>query len=337
LADVSNIVPLKEDGQMAARMLGRSLSPANGVDAASPRVFGHPDAGYEARLRLVKLRDRLAAATSISLSRWKVPELFFSDKRREAERRANTTLTSKDPFAPLSEEIAAELPSLCSSPDVRRAARAIEGLGDAARTLAPKCEAARDLADLLAVPDDEAVLALDPDAGLGLRLTVRGIADVGQFHVLLAAAVAEESVGVGPQEPVPSRLVHACRNSGPPTPAGVPMVMEARFQMYTPEALRPDGTLPTGFGGCGAWLWPATGLSAVPRVDGVRVILLGPPAYAAKWDVVTRFPAMPAELNVVEVMSPFRVAEELSRLTGHTISPATPRPRALEKPLARAA
>jgi hypothetical protein len=99
------------------------------------------------------------------------------------------------------------------------------------------------------------------------------------------------------------------------------MVMEALFQLYTPAAINPDGTLPTGFGGCDHWLWPASGLASIPRVGEERVVLLGPPAYRAKWDVSVRFHEMPADLRMVETLSPFRVAEQLSKLTGNPIPP----------------
>ena len=175
---------------------------------------------------------------------------------------------------------------------------------------------------MLAVPDDEIFLVLHPERRAGFRLAVRGLADVGQFHILLADAVMGDSAaGFLPGERVPERFVAACRDVNRTTPAGVPMVAEARFQIYAPAALRPDGTLPTGFGGCEHWLWPTAALALVPRIGGERVVLLGPPAYRAKWDIMRRFPAMPADLRVVEALSPFRVAERLTKLTGNPVSP----------------
>jgi hypothetical protein len=101
------------------------------------------------------------------------------------------------------------------------------------------------------------------------------------------------------------------------------MVVEARFQLLGAAALAPDNTLPDGFAGCEHWLWPAMPLSVVRRVNGERVVLLGPPAFAATWDVSRRFPALAAELRLVETLSPFRVAEHLSRLTGGSMPTQT--------------
>ncbi|MBX9582777.1 MAG: hypothetical protein K2X87_20925, partial [Gemmataceae bacterium] len=150
--------------------------------------------------------------------------------------------------------------------------------------------AAKDLADLLAVPDDEAVLVLDPAARAGYRLVVSGVADVGQFHRLLLDAV------------------------------GVPMTATEQYQFFRPAALRADGALPAGFAGAGHWLWGHEPLAAVPLVDGERVILVGESAYRRTWDVTRRFPAMPAAVELDRTLNPFQVADRLGRLTGHPVS-----------------
>ncbi|HEV3436408.1 MAG TPA: hypothetical protein VG122_03550 [Gemmata sp.] len=321
---------------MPARLLDR---PSTRSAPTTPRPAGPaaiPDPGYEALSRLARLRADLAAVLVRPQSRWKEPALFFFDNCREAQREANRLVQPPDPFADISVRIAAELPVLSESVEARRVARTIEGLRATAEALAPQCVAAKDLADLLAIPDDEVVLVLHPELRTGFRMTVRGVADVGQFHVLMAAAISSDpNAGFRSGPAIPDRFVAACRNMGPSIPAGVPMVMEARFQLYTAAAIRPDGMLPTGFGGCDCWLWPTTPLAAIPRVGGERVMLLGPPAYRANWDVCLRFPGMRADLRVVEALGPFRVAEELTRLTGKPILPI-PR-QEQEKKLSKAA
>jgi hypothetical protein len=196
----------------------------------------------------------------------------------------------------------------------------VDGLRAAAEALAPHCPAAKDLAELLAVPDDETVLVLHPERRTGLRVAIRGIADVGQFHVLTADAMP----GVG----MPERFVAACRDVSPAAPGGVPMVADARFQFYGPKALTAGGTLPAGFAGCEHWLWPQMPVAAVPKANGERVVLLGPPAFRMTWEVTRRFPAMPAELRVLDVLSPAGMDDELSRLAGRPVpvSPPTASP-----------
>jgi hypothetical protein len=297
--------------------------------AAPGSPTSRPDAGYDALPRLARLAADLAAAAAAprERSRWKEPPVFFFDARRQAAYEAARPATPPaDPFADLAARVAAELPALCASVELRQAARAVDGLRSAAEALAPSCAAAGHLAELLAVPDDEAVLVLYPALRVGLRLVVRGVADVAQFHVLLADAAEE----VLPGSQVPHRFVSACRDANPTSAAGVPMVAEARLQMYAPAALRPDGTLPEGFGGSDHWLWPHAALATVPRVEGERVILLGPPPYRATWEVTRRFPALPADVKLLDVLSPFRVAERLGKLAGRPVPvtlPADPKPR----------
>lgn len=291
-------------------MMARLLERRAGLPAAAPlpppphRPL--PEPGYAALPRLTQLRDVLAAVPVQRRSRWNEPPLFFFDRTRQAEFESTRSTRAADPLAAVSARIAVELPALCASVEVRRVARGVEGLKAAAKALAPACPTAKDLADLLAVPDDEVALVLHPEGRTGFRFAVRGIVDVGQFHILLADLM--------PGERFAERFVSACRDVNPTVPAGVPMVAEARFQMYTPAALGPDGTLPTGFSGCEHWLWPAAPLASVPRVNGERVVLLGPPAFPAKWDVIRRFPTMAADVRLLDVLSPARVAEQLMRV-----------------------
>src|SRR5438045_1828151 len=80
-----------------------------------------------------------------------------------------------------------------------------------------RVSAAKDLAGLLAVPDEETVLVLHPRLRTGLRLFVRGVVDVAQFHLLLLAAAGEHLPG----SPLPSRFRAACADADPVIPAGV--------------------------------------------------------------------------------------------------------------------
>lgn len=307
---------------MSVRLLDRATeSPPFSSPSARPASL--PDPGYEALFHLTHLQGRLAAAVAeCAQPRWKEPPVFFFDPRRQAQFEiARASAPAKSP-SELASAIEAELPALLASVEVRRAARAIEGLREVAEALAPRCPPARDLAELLAVPDDEVFVVLHPATAAGFRLVVRGVVDVGQFHLLMAEAITRESlVGRLPGAPVAVRFLSACRDVNPAAVAGVPMVASCRFQLYSAGALRPDGTLPPGLGGCGHWLWPAMPLSSVRRLHGERMILLGPPAYEGSWDLTRRFPALAAQLRIVEVLSPARVAERLARLSGTPIVP----------------
>ena len=265
-----------------------------------------PDAAFAARPRLLRLRDALKAAHPRPRSRWGEPAVFFFDPARQAEYEAARP-RQVEQTSPVAEMIATELPGLFASVEVRRVARAIPGLPEAAARL----PAARELAELLALPDDETVLVLHPRERTGFRLFVRGVADAAQFQLLMLDAIGST--------PPPSRLVAAYRDADPVTPAGVPMVAAGRFQLFRPSAVRPDGSVPVGFGGSDHWLWPHQPLAALPRIDGERVVLLGEPAFRQTWEVERRFPAMAAEVQPLQALSPFQVAERLGRLAGQPV------------------
>lgn len=249
--------------------------------APAPAPASPPDTAHAARPRLARLRDALVRATR-RRDRWNEPAAFFFDPARQAQLEAARPAPA-DPFAEVADLVAAELPVMLGAVEVRRAARAVPGLMDAATALAPRCPAARDLADLLAVPDDEVFLVLVPHDRTGVRLHLRGAADVAQLYRLLAPAVA------------------------------------APFQLFAPAALLPDGTLPAGFVGCAHWLWPTQALASVPRVSGERVVCAGPATVRHSYDADPRFPALPVESDLIQTLNAFQTAEVLSRLCGREV------------------
>src|SRR5437763_14517019 len=170
--------------------LARSADPDR---TPSPAPARQPDPAFAAIPRLTRLRDILAEPRPVANpSRWREPPVFFFDPVRQAECNAARGAPDRSPgTGRLAGLVAAELPALFASVEVRRAARAIPGLREAAA----RVPAAKALADLLAVPDDETVLVLHPRLRTGLRLFVRGVADVAQFHLLLLDAAGEHFPG----------------------------------------------------------------------------------------------------------------------------------------------
>jgi hypothetical protein len=260
--------------------------------AAAPAIMpaaARPDPAFAARPRLVRLCAALDRAARRP-AHWNAPAAFFFDPARQAQLEAARP-APPDPFAEVAALVAAELPLLLDSVEVRRTARAVPGLARAAAALAPRCGAARDLADLLAVPDDEVFLALDPRAGTGARVYLRGAAEVAHLYRLLA-------------------------------PAAV--------QLFAPAALAADGTLPAGFAGCGHWLWPTQALAAVPRVNGTRVVLIGPATVRHAPAVEPRFPALAVDAQHIAAPDAAEVADVLTRL-GARPAPAVARERAVAR------
>lgn len=276
---------------------------------AATRTRATPDAAFDALPRLAALRDALRTAEPAERSRWGEPAVFFFDPARQTALAAARTPPRANAH-PLGTQLGEEMPALFGSIEIRRAARGTPGLKDAAAN--SPLPAAQELAALLNVPDDETILVLDPAKRTGVRVVVRGVVDVRQFHVLLAA---EAHAALGCPRP-PSRFVAAYSGVDPIIPAGVPMIAEAHFQMFKHTAIQPDGSVPAGFRGSDHWLWANQPLAAIPKFENERVVLLGEPAFRITWEVEKRFPGLAANVRVLQVLSPGAVAENLSRLTG---------------------
>jgi hypothetical protein len=290
--------------------------------AAAARPTG-PDVAYAALPLLRRLAGTLplaarfraaCRAAAARLDRHSgVPPLFFFYRpyQREWETvrarpaaavdRVAGRVAARHPAAAAAWAVLAELLDdavslLSGSVDVRHVARAVPGLATAAVRLAGELPKCRDLADLLAIPDDEVIHVQYPDRGVTARVLVRGVASVAQLHLLLAEAL------VGPQFPgrKPTPEVVAAARRGVP-PGADPPIAKAAFQLLRPSAARADGSVPAGFAAADHWLWGWEPLAAVPRLNGERTVLLAPPAYPAEWEVTTRFPAVRPEVDVLHV------------------------------------
>jgi hypothetical protein len=114
---------------MTTRLLDRtSASPATAPPSA--QIASAPDRGYDATASLTRLRDQMVGALASRRStRWKEPPVFFFDRRRQADYEAVCQVPiTDDSDAELNTLIEAELHRLFASVEVRRVARAIEGL-----------------------------------------------------------------------------------------------------------------------------------------------------------------------------------------------------------------
>ncbi|HET6572694.1 MAG TPA: hypothetical protein VFG68_03755 [Fimbriiglobus sp.] len=308
------------------------------LPAAPPSA---PDVAFAALPLFGRLRDALRAAARFrdrcrdaGRRRWGVPDLFFFEPDlqlewnavRPARDRVPTAVIAavsrRDPAAvracvELAELADDALTVLAAGADARHAARAVPGLTEAAAALAADHPKARQIAEVLAVPDDEVVRVIHPAARAGYRVLVRGVADVYQFHVLLADAVTgDPAQGLLPGARPDPRVIAAYRDA--PAVGPGPVVF-ARFQFFRPQALRPDGTLPPGFAGSDDWLWGPELLSAVPRVYGERTVLLAEPTVRASWDAVRRLSWLTGELDVIEVMTAAEVTGWIEARTGQRL------------------
>jgi hypothetical protein len=313
------------------------------LSAAPPSA---PDVAFAALPLFDRLRDALRAAARFrdlcrrtERGRWGVPPLFFFepdlqlewDTLRPARDRVPSAVIAgvsrRDPaaaracveLAALADDV---LTILAAGPEPRHAARAVPGLAEAATELAADHPKARQIAEALAVPDDEVVRVVHPAARAGFRVLVRGVADVAQFHVLLADAVTGDPArGLLPGARPDPRVVEIYRDA---PPDGAELVAVTRFQLFRPQALRPDGTLPPGFTGTDDWLWGPEPLTAVPRVDGERTVLIAEPTVRTSWDAARRLPWLNGDLDVIEVLTAAEVTGWLEARTGQRLTAGRP-------------
>lgn len=293
------------------------------VPALAPASRPSADLGHAALPLLTRLRDTLATAGRLiaacrarhacTIGRWGEPPVFFfhhPTADTAAPKFPHPHLTALAAKMPAETKAWESLPDLFddaltllpAAVSARRTARAVDGLRERAAELADVLPAANELCELLAVPDDQVVLAVHPASRTGLRVLMRGVAEVNQLHVLLANEWA------GPR-PDP-RLVDACRDTRPDPDAGV---FVARWQLFQPAALRADGTLPRGFEGSDSWVWGERSPAVLPLERGERVVLLGEPAYRAEWPVGRKHSRMNGELEVVERLSAAAVTGWLTK------------------------
>ena len=310
------------------------------LPAAPPSA---PDVAFAALPLFNRLRDALRDAARFrdqcrraGRRRWGVPDLFFFEPDLQVEWEATrpardrvptpviAAVSRRDPAAAracveLAELADDALTVLATGADARHAARAVPGLTEAAAGLAADHPKARQIAEALAVPDDEVVRVIHPAARAGFRVLVRGVADVAQFHILLADAVTgDPGRGLLPGARPDPRAVAAYRDG--PADGSEPVAAVARFQLFRPQALTPDGTLPPGFAGSDDWLWGPEPLTAVPRVDCERTVLLAEPTVRSSWDAVRRVSWLNAELDVVDVMTAAEVTGWLETRTGRQLT-----------------
>jgi hypothetical protein len=146
-------------------------------------------------------------------------------------------------------------------------------------------ETAHWLSGLLLVLDDEPLLVLDHATGRGYRVTISGIGDNFQLHTLLAAAlIGDESRGL-----LPGRR---------PTEAEIAAASDG-------EDLTPSGGIRGNFNlvdAYGEWIWNEGRPADIPKLEGVRVVVLDPPPYERSWNAGRAYPLMRPTVTVTGML-----------------------------------
>ncbi|MFC4031678.1 hypothetical protein ACFO3J_09325 [Streptomyces polygonati] len=130
-----------------------------------------------------------------------------------------------------------------------------------AAPLAGRSRLAAWVADLAAVLDDEPLIVLDPAARTGYALTMSGVGDNFQLHILLAdRLIGDPGRGLVAGKRPDRSWVDAATDAHPRLPAGNPAVR--RFRL---------------FDGHGGYVRPEGKPADIEPLDGTRVLVLHPP------------------------------------------------------------
>ncbi|MFF4368321.1 hypothetical protein [Streptomyces sp. NPDC001594] len=181
--------------------------------------------------------------------------------------------------------------AMLNSPRVRREVPGRQELAAAvARVAELSGEPFKCLAYALAVLDDEPLVALDRATGAGFALRASGIGDNFQLHTLLADALIGRGLVEG--RAPSAEAVACCRDQ----PGMVPTT--GSFDLV---------------GADGEWIWNEGKPADIPVVDGVRLVVLDPPAYQRSWPAGRFFPGMTGELVYDRALTPAESAALLAR------------------------
>ncbi|MFF4324055.1 hypothetical protein [Streptomyces sp. NPDC001568] len=186
--------------------------------------------------------------------------------------------------------------AMLNSPRVRREVPGRERLAVAvARVAELSDEPFKCLAYALAVLDDEPLIVLDRVTGAGFALRASGVGDNFQLHTLLADALIGRGL-VNGQAPS-AEAVACCRDQ-----AGMVATIGS-FNLV---------------GADGEWIWNEGKPADIPVVDGVRIVVLDPPAYRRNWPAGRFFPGMTGEIVYEHALAPQESAALLARVATPT-------------------
>ncbi|WP_019632659.1 hypothetical protein [Actinomadura atramentaria] len=155
------------------------------------------------------------------------------------------------------------------------------------------------VASLLRVLEDERVLVLDRATRRGWTVSLTGIGDNFQLHVLLADALAGRPGGM-PGTPPPRDIAAYFRDTEAPEP---PPTAHSEWNLVDAH---------------GEWIYNEGVPADIPDVNGTRVVVLDPPSYPRAFPAGRKYPMMPGDV----VLEGMHLPEDLAAWWPH-VKPAT--------------
>jgi hypothetical protein len=178
------------------------------------------------------------------------------------------------------------------------------------------------LTKMLMVLDEEPLLVLDTDQNKGYRGTISGIPDNFTLHTLLMGRLFGdprqgwiEATGIE-LDPIRYAMTHSCDQNGP--------VLTGAFNLWNWTGLQSDGTLPAANLEATHWIWNEGVPADIRPFEGLRIVVLGQPAYSRSWRGGLVFAGMIPEFDIREKLAESAVREWFRKLG------AAPKPAAQE-------
>lgn len=221
-----------------------------------------------------------ACKEAVVQSPWRVPQLFFFNNPDSPITNLHQARNQRSlPETPIADLVKSVTTLARRLPRLRAMLRAKPGLTKRIEFLARICPACAELSRLLALVDNEVVVVLHPKSRRGWRMSVQGIATIGQFQQHFAERVASQ----------PRAVLSAL---GPIT----------RWLWLHPDTLAATNNFAQD---CGHWLLDTMTLPKRTNRQGERVLVLSEAVFDRK-----RFPTSGRETYAARILN-FRELSEL--------------------------
>lgn len=194
------------------------------------------------------------------------------------------------------------------SPESRSSARHLRNL---AAQISDYHEAGHWLQLMLAVLDDEPIVAIEPKTARGILGRISGVVDNFQLNVLLMDVFPKS--GFLARRRVPHAVADVARGNGPQQSHHT---VTSIWNLYTWEAIETGMALPdpSDHASIAHWIWNEGTPADIPAFDGRRVVLLGPASYPRSWQSQRMFDRLPAKLEIQRKLTKDEVSDWLQRM-----------------------
>jgi hypothetical protein len=176
-------------------------------------------------------------------------------------------------------------------------------LRNLSKALSDRVELCGWLDSVFDVLDNEPLLVIEPSTRTGILARLSGT----DVNFTLTMLLMQHFPGGSRLSPKAASVL-----TGGPQDSGE--WVKGIWNLYNWQALESDGSLPEGQGATEHWIWNEGKPADIAVLEGRRVILLGPAAYARTFPAQRTFAAMKPELRIEKVLTPEEVQAWLQKM-----------------------